>query len=266
VDEDGLIVEALEALILAHRPRFIYTIPVFQNPSGVCLSPARRALLLALAERHRLPVVEDDVYGRLAFEEAAPAALKADDQAGLVLHIGSFSKSLLPGIRVGYVAAAPQFIGRLVMAKQAHDLCSPPLLQRALALFLQHGWLAPHLRQVIPRYRERRDALLTAMTRRFPSGLRWTTPRGGFSLWVRLPPGTSTTELYLAAIERGVAFAPGDVFFAGPAPQPHMRLSFGTQPPEVIDVAIQVLGELLSTQLIRRSFTAPRLADCVPLV
>jgi DNA-binding transcriptional MocR family regulator len=266
IDEQGLIVDSLEQLILLHRPRFIYTIPVFQNPSGVCLSPERRAALMALVERHRIPLVEDDIYGRVVYEGSAPLALKADDPAGMVVHIGSFSKSLLPGIRIGYVVAAPQLLARLVAAKQASDLCSPPLLQRALALFIQHGWFAAHMRQSLPRYRERRDALLTAIIRRFPSGLRWTVPRGGFSLWIALPPGTSTTELYLAAVERSVAFAPGDVFFAGPAPQPYMRLSFGTQPPESIDDSIQVLGEVMSTHLARRSFAAPTAANCVPLV
>jgi 2-aminoadipate transaminase len=266
VDEDGLIVDTLDALIMAHRPRFIYTIPVFQNPTGVCLSQTRRAALLDLAARHRLPLVEDDIYGRLAYEEPPPPALKAADRDGLILHIGSFSKSLLPGLRVGYIAAAPQLIGRLVAARQADDLCSPPLLQRALALFLQHGRLVTHLRRVIPRYREQRDALITAMARHFPSGLRWTTPRGGFCSWVALPLGVSTTELYLAAVERGVAFAPGDVFFSGPAPRPYMRLSFGTQPPEVINEAVRIIGDILNTQLARRTFKAPAVADYVPLV
>jgi DNA-binding transcriptional MocR family regulator len=266
MDDDGLVVEALEPLILEHQPRFIYTIPVFQNPSGVCLSTARRAELLALAARHRIPLVEDDIYSQLAYEGAAPPALKADDPAGVVLHIGSFSKSVLPGARCGYVVAAAHLIGRLAAAKQADDLCSPPLLQRAMALFIQRGWLTSHLRRAIPRYRERRDALMYAMARHFPSGLRWTTPRGGFCSWVTLPPGLSAADLYLAALERGVAFAPGDVFFARPGPQPHIRLSFSSLPPESISEATQVLGQLFSAHLVRRSFTAPPLADCVPLV
>jgi len=266
VDDEGLVVDALEPLILEHRPRFIYTIPVFQNPSGVCLSPARRAALLALIERHRLPLVEDDIYNQLVYEGEAPPAIKAGDQSGLVLTIGSFSKSALPGARVGYIAAAPHLVGRLVAAKQADDLCSPPLLQRALALFVQHGWLAAHLKRVNPRYRERRDALLTAMARHFPSGLRWSSPRGGFCTWVALPPGASTADLYLAAMERGVAFAPGDVFFAGPPPQPYLRLSFSSLPPELIGEAVQILGQVISGHLTRRSFTPPPLADCVPLI
>jgi DNA-binding transcriptional MocR family regulator len=266
LDDEGLVVDGLEQLILEHRPRFIYTIPVFQNPSGVCLSPARRAALLDLVGRHRIPLIEDDIYSQLAYEGSAPPALKADDPAGLVVNVGSFSKSALPGVRVGYVVAAPHLASRLAAAKQADDLCSPPLLQRAMALFVQHGWLAAHLRRAIPQYRERRDALLGAMARHFPAGLRWTTPRGGFCSWVALPPGVSTAELYMAAAERGVAFAPGDVFFVGPAPGPVMRLSFSSLTPELIGEAIQILGQVLGAHMTRRTFAAPPISDWVPLV
>jgi 2-aminoadipate transaminase len=266
LDEHGLVVDALEPLIQAHRPRFIYTVPTFHNPSGVSMSPARRAELLALAERHHLPVVEDDIYASLSYEGPPPPALKAHDSEGLVVYLSSFSKALFPGARVGYIAAAPQLIARLISAKQALDFCSPALLQRALAIFVQRGWMAAHLRRVVPRYRERRDALLTAMARYFPSGARWAVPAGGFCLWVALPPGISPTDLYLAAIERGVAFAPGDVFFVGPAPQPYLRLSFATQPPDVNAEAAEVIGQLLGTQLARRALTREVPADCVPLV
>lgn len=266
IDDQGLVVEELEPLIQEQRPRFIYSIPVFQNPSGVCLSPARRAELLDLIGRYRIPLVEDDIYSQLVYEGTAPPALKADDHNGLILHLGSFSKSLLPGARIGYLVAAPHMISRLVAAKQADDLCSPPLLQRALALFIQHGWLASHLRRVIPRYRERRDALMTAMAQYFPSGLRWTTPHGGFCSWVALPPNISIADLYLAATERGVAFAPGDVFFAERPPHPYMRLAFSSLPPELISEATQILGQIIGSHLTRRSFVAPPLADCMPLV
>ena len=266
LDAGGLAVEALEPLIVTHRPRFLYTVPTFHNPSGACMSAARRAALLALAERHQLPVVEDDIYAALAYEGLPPAPLKASDASGLVVYLSSFSKSLFPGVRVGYVAATPQLIARLTAAKQADDLCSSPLLQRALAIFVQRGWMTAHQRRVVPRYRERRDALLTAMARSFPAGVRWTSPQGGFCSWITLPAGVSVTDLYLAAIECGVAFAPGDVFFAGPAPQPAMRLSFATQPPHVIAEAVEVIGRLLGTQITRRAMTRETPAEYIPLV
>jgi DNA-binding transcriptional MocR family regulator len=266
VDDQGLIVEALEPLIHEHRPRFIYTIPVFQNPSGVCLSAARRTELLELVERHHLLLVEDDIYNQLAYEEAPLPALKADDRSGLVINVSSFSKSALPGARCGYIVAAPHLASRLAAAKQADDLCSPPLLQRAMALFIQHGWFAAHLRRVIPQYRERRDALMNAMARHFPSGVRWTSPRGGFCSWVELPRGVSTADLYLAAVERGVAFAPGDVFFAGTPPQPFIRLSFSSLTPELIGEAMHILGQVISAHLTHRAFSGASPADWVPLI
>jgi DNA-binding transcriptional MocR family regulator len=266
VDEHGMVVDALEPILMAQQPRFIYTIPVFHNPTGACLSAERRAALLALSERYHVPIVEDDIYATLCYEGAPPPALQADDHHGLVLTVGSFSKSLLPGIRIGYVAAAPEYIHQLVASKQADDLCSPPLLQRALALFIQHGRLATHMRRVLPQYRARRDAMLDAMARCFPSNLSWTVPRGGFSTWVTLPAGISTTDLYLAAIEQNVAFALGDVFFAGPAPYPAMRLSFSAQSPELIEETVEVLGRLLSTHLHRRVFAPSLVKDYVPLV
>jgi 2-aminoadipate transaminase len=266
LDEEGLVVDQLEQLVVEHRPRFIYSIPVFQNPSGVCLSPARRGALLELVERHRIPLIEDDIYNQLAYEGAPPPALKADDRSGLVINVGSFSKSALPGARIGYVVASPHLAGRLAAGKQADDLCSPPLLQRAMALFIQHGWLSAHLRRAIPQYRQRRDALMGAMARHFPAGLRWTSPRGGFCSWVELPAGASTSDLYLAAVERGVAFAPGDVFFAGPAPRPYIRLSFSSLTPELIGEATQILGQVISAHLTRRAFATPSMADWVPLV
>jgi 2-aminoadipate transaminase len=266
VDQDGIVTSDLEALILAHRPRFIYVVPSFHNPTGVCMSAERGAQLLAIAERHRIPIVEDDIYGRLAYEGAPPRPLYASDRMGLVLHLSSFSKVLLPGARIGYIAAAPQWIARLTMAKQTSDLCSPPLLQRAMALFIQHGWLASHIRRITPHYRDRRDALLTAMGRYFPSELRWSEPAGGFCVWVALPPNISATELYLASIDRGVAFVPGDAFFAGPAPKPYLRLSFSASTPPIIVEAVRTIGELLGAHALRRTRIREGPSDYIPLV
>jgi DNA-binding transcriptional MocR family regulator len=266
MDAEGLVVDALPALIEQHQPRFIYTVPTYHNPVGVCLSPARRTALVELAARTRIPVIEDDIYGWLPLDGAAPPAIKRDDHAAMVVFVSSFSKTLLPGLRLGFVAAAPALIARLSLTRQANDLAGPTLLQRAMALYLQRGRFQSHLRRVIPRYRERRDALLTAMTRHFPSDMRWSEPTGGFCVWVHLPPEVCPTDLYLAGIERGVAFAPGDFFFAGSAPAPFMRLSFSTQPPQVLAEAVAVLGELLGTQIARRTITRRSGTDVLPLV
>jgi hypothetical protein len=136
-----------------------------------------------------------------------------------------------------------------------------------MAIFIQRGWLQSHLRRVLPHYRERRDALLTALVRYFPSGARWNEPRGGFSVWVKLPHGISTTDLYLAGIERGAAFVPGDVFYAsGRAPQPSMRLAFSLCSPEVITEAVRIFGDLLNTHAVRLTRTREIPNDYVPIV
>ena len=266
IDDDGMQVERLEALVRAHRPRFIYTIPTFHNPGGVCLSAERRVALLALAARHDLLVVEDDIYGQMCYDPPHPPALKALDERGTVLYLGSLSKSLMPSARLGYVVATPRLIRPLVAARQADDLGGSMLLQRAMALFLQPGWLGAHRRRSRPRYRARRDTLLGAMARCMPAGVRWTLPRGGFAVWVTLPSGTSATDLYMAAIDRGVSFAPGDVFFAGPAPYPAIRLAFSTLKPEVLAETVPVIGDLLGQHLTRRTFAAVPLGDYVPVV
>lgn len=266
IDQHGMLIDELETLLQSHRPRFIYTIPTFHNPTGICMSAERRASLLAIAARANLPIVEDDIYAALAYEQPVPLALKAADQHHNVIYLTSVSKSLLPGIRLGCIVAPLRLVSRLTQLKQTIDLCSPALLQRALALFLQRGAATNHLRRIVPRYRERRDALLDAMTRWFPAGVRWTVPNGGFSTWVTLPGQTSIVDLYLAAIEQGVAFTPGDVFFSNAAPQPHLRLAFSTQPPEQLELIARQLGDLIGNHLRRRSFTPRPVADWVPLV
>jgi DNA-binding transcriptional MocR family regulator len=266
LDEEGLIIEAVEATLQRERPAFLYTIPAFQNPAGVCMSPARRAALLDLAGRYNLMIVEDDIYGRLCYEGPAPITLKADDHAGRVVYLSSFSKSLMPGLRIGYALAAPALVERMVQARQAHDICSPPLLQRALATFIEQGWLHAHHRRVLPHYRTRRDALLQAMERFFPPGITWTRPHGGFSCWVTLPAGLSVRDLYLSAINRGMAFTPGEVFGLLPDDQPHLRLCYGAESPERITDAVATLGGLLRETRTHQPLPRTNLGDYVPLV
>lgn len=266
VDGEGLVVSALEQTLRDERPAFLYTMPTFQNPGGVCMSEARRAALLELAKRHNLLIVEDDIYGRVAYEGAPLPALKAEDRSGQVIYLSSFSKSLMPGLRMGYVVAPPALISELVKLRQAQDICSPPITQRALSIFIEQGWWHSHVRRMVPRYRERRDALLRAMERHFPMGVCWTRPRGGFACWVTLPPGASVIELYLSAIARGVAFAPGEVFSAAPEPLPHMRLCFGVESPERIGDAVMTLGGLLRERGLSRAVPTPYLGDYVPVV
>jgi 2-aminoadipate transaminase len=265
-DDEGMVVEALAELLRVERPAFIYTIPTFQNPTGGCLSPARRAALLELAAANDLTIVEDDIYGRLSYEGPPPQALKADDHGGRVIYLSSFAKSLMPGLRMGYIVAAPSTIKELTMLRQAQDICASPLIQRALSIFIEQGWWHSHLRRVLPRYRERRDAMLRAMERHFPMGVTWTRPRGGFSCWVTLPNGLTVTELYISAVTRGVAFTPGQAFSASGDEQPHMRLCFGAETPERITDGITTLGALLRERGGSRTLSNAGIGDYVPVV
>ena len=266
VDQHGLDPALVEAAVIAHRPAFLYVIPTFQNPSGSSMSHERREKLIEIAERHQLTIVEDDIYGRLNYSGSNIPALKSLDLSGRVIYLTSFGKNLMPGLRLGFAIAEPNLIQRMVFARQALDICSPLLTQRALAIFIEQGWWHGHIKRMLPRYRERRDALLQALTRYFPQNTAWTTPQGGFSCWVTLPKDISVTDLYLSAIARGVAFAPGEVFKAQPDGKAHLRLCFSAEPPERLTEAVATLGALLRERGLHRPLTPPALADYVPVV
>ena len=224
------------------------------------MSSLRQEGLLALAVRHELLILEDDIYGALPLDGPAPLPLKARDEAGSVIYLSSFSKVLMPGLRIGLLAPPPHLLDVLIAAKRLADLQSPQLTQRALALYLRDAHWGAHLRTVRTLYRERRDVMLAQLRRSFPAEVRWTTPAGGLSLWVALPPGLRSVDLYLAALERGVAFAPGEAFFAEAPAISYFRLSYGGQTPELIARGIGVLGELVHEHVARAHRVRPAAA------
>jgi DNA-binding transcriptional MocR family regulator len=253
VESDGLRVEALPALIQRHRPKLLYCMPTYQNPTGRSLSADKRRALLRLAAAFDLPIVEDDSAGFFHLEPRlpAPTSLKAEDAAGYVIHLGTFSKLIGAGLRLGWLVAQPPVFEKVVAAKYASDLSSDALIQRAVCRLLADGTLARHLEHIRPLYRQRRDALVDALhrPRGFPSPLQFDTPAGGFNLWVELPAdGPSSNELYLEAVRRGVAFVPGPFFFsAGPAgtAQRSLRLSYSALPPAEIARGVKLLAEAM---------------------
>ncbi len=249
VDEEGLRVDILEKLISSRSPRFIYTIPDFHNPTGVTLSPERRRGLLQLARRYGILVLEDGVCSELRYQGSPIRSLKARDRGGHVVYVNSFSKFLLPGIRVGYVAAPQRLRERLTRGKQVTDLFTSSLMQRALVRYLVSGRLGTHLEMIRRVYRERRDAMLAGLARRMPEGTEWTCPRGGLCLWVTLPEPISAAELYLTAIDHGVAFALGSVFFPHDAGHSSLRLNFAAHPTDVIEEGLRRLGRAVREQL-----------------
>lgn len=258
VDEEGMRVDLLGHLLERHRPRLIYTMPTFHNPTGATLSGHRRRGLLALTERYGVPIVEDNYVGDLRYDGPREPSLRALDRAGNVIHIGTFSKMLMPGPRVGFLLTRGPLLERLIGLKRQTDLGTSGLIQRALEVYIDEGRWRAHTRRVSRIYRQRRDAMVVAMRRYFPSEVQWSVPKGGFFIWVRLPGWASIADLYLAAIERGAAFAPGPLFFPGAPAYPAFRLSFSQVTPERIFEGIERLGGALRETLSRqRPGTSP---------
>jgi 2-aminoadipate transaminase len=244
-DDEGPSPEGLDA---ARGARFLYLLPNFQNPSGRCLSAARRQALAARALALGLPVVEDNPYGDLWFDAPPPPPLTATlgEQA---VYLGSFSKVLAPGLRLGYVVAPPALYPKLLQAKQAADLHTPGFNQRLVHEVIKDGFLRDHVPTIRARYKAQRDAMRDALERHLPPGCRWNVPAGGMFFWVDLPAGLDATALLPQAVDAGVAYVPGAAFFAGDARANTLRLSFVTVSPERIGQGVAALGRVLSRAL-----------------
>jgi DNA-binding transcriptional MocR family regulator len=259
LDEEGMRMDVLENVLVRYRPKLIYTLPTFQNPSGCTMAPRRRLQLLELARRHRVPIVEDDPYGELYYTSQAPSPLLASDQDGYMIYLSTFSKILFPGLRLGWVAAPRPVIERLSQIKQLADLHCSTLIQGVVHEFCQRGALDRHLDRVRDLYRQRRDAMLAALADVAPSGLEWDEPQGGFNLWCRLPSGVKARQLMAEAAGRSVAIVPGEVFYPDSGGQEEMRLNFSCPPVAQIEEGIQRLGVALTALLERReSVEEPR--------
>lgn len=243
-DADGIRIDCLENYLLEHKPRLIYVMPSFQNPTGRVMPLHRRRQLLNMANEYRVPVLEDSVYHEFRFEGEPIPPLKALDDTGIVIHVSAFTKMLLPGIRIGYLIATGGQLERLVRVKQAADISTPGLNQRAIHLMLQRGILAQQLERNNRELRRRRDAALLAAEKYLPPGSAWRKPEGGLYLWVKLPKtGPTAAELFIHAVQHGVAFAIGNVFFINGGGSYHMRLNYGIQPPEKIEEGFRRLGQ-----------------------
>lgn len=240
-DDDGPLPEALDA---AQGARFFYALPNFQNPSGRCMSAARRDALMAKAQAIGLPVVEDNPYGDLWFDAPPPAPLATRWQDGTV-YLGSFSKVLAPGLRLGYVVAPKTLYPKLLQAKQAADLHSPSLNQRVVHEVIRDGFLRDHVPTIRAHYKAQRDAMRAALEKYMPRGCRWTVPVGGMFFWVELPETMDAMALLPKAVERGMAFVPGAAFYADHPKANTLRLSFVTVPAPRIEEGIAALAQTL---------------------
>ncbi|MBA2530157.1 MAG: PLP-dependent aminotransferase family protein [Euzebyales bacterium] len=253
MDGDGLDPAALESALRAlraggRRAKFLYTVPNHQNPGGSSLSATRRERVVALAERYDLLIVEDNPYGLLDFKgEVRPALRSLSPER--VLYVGTLSKILSPGLRVGWVAAAEQVRDKLVLLKEAADLCQSNLTQ-----YIAERWFAtqPWLRQVETFravYRERSEALLVELEASFPPACRWTTPTGGFFVWLELPSGLDSRQLLAKAIGARVAYVPGSAFYADGSGARSLRLSFCFPPPARIREGVRRLAKVVAAEL-----------------
>jgi 2-aminoadipate transaminase len=248
-DADGPLPDALGD---ARGARFLYALPNFQNPSGRCMSEPRRAALADAARALGLPVVEDNPYGELWFDAAPPAPLAARWADGTV-YLGSFSKVLAPGLRLGYVVAPPALMPKLLQAKQAADLHTPGFNQRVVFEVIRDGFLRDHVPTIRARYRAHRDAMSAALEAHMPTGCRWTVPSGGMFFWVELPAGTDAAALLPSAVALGMAYVPGAAFFATDPKPNTLRLSFVTVAPPEIERGVALLAQALRADLFERA-------------
>jgi DNA-binding transcriptional MocR family regulator len=237
--------DVFERLCERQAPKLFYCQPSAHNPTGLTLEPEIARRLLAAATRHQVPIVEDGFDGSLHYGPRPATPLKAADRGGVVIYIGTFSKILFPGLRLGWLVAPPAVMERLHAAKQLADLHTSALLQAAVHRFCERRLLERHVVRVTAEYARRRTLLLAALRRRMPEGVSWTEPHGGFSLLLTLPPGLTAAGLLPAALERGVAFTPGPAFFLDGAGERTLRLAFSSVAAARIDEGVRRLAETI---------------------
>lgn len=248
-DDDGLDVDALEEAAATRMPKLVYVVPEFSNPKGTTLSLERRKRLVRFAQAHRIPILEDDPYGELRFRGTAPPPLAALDGGDVVVHLGTFSKTLAPGMRLGWLVGPKELVRAATIAKQAADLHTATLAQRAAAVLLSRFDYDGHLAQLRRVYGERCVAMLGALERHLPPGTRWTRPDGGLFIWAQLPSGLSADEIFADALREKVAFVPGSAFFADTPRRQFLRLNYSNRPSELIEEGIARLGRVVKQRL-----------------
>jgi 2-aminoadipate transaminase len=264
-DGEGPRVDVFERALERHRPKLFYCQPCGHNPTGLTIGAARARALLAASARYEVPIVEDGFDGSLDYGRRPAAPLKAIDRDGLVISIGTFSKILFPGLRLGWIVAPPPVIERLLAAKELADLHTSALIQAAVHRFCAMRLLERHVAKAATEYGRRRALLLASLRRRMPDGVTWTEPMGGFSLLLTLPRDLDATTLLARARPRGTAFTPGTAFFVNGGGERTLRLSFSSVPATRIDEGVRRLAESIKSQARRGRRRAIEEA-AVPLV
>jgi 2-aminoadipate transaminase len=248
IDDDGMQVDKAKEILEKEKVKFIYVLPNFHNPAGTTMPLERREELVRLAAEHNAFIVEDDPYGELRFEgEDIPPIVSLHKEN--VIYLSTFSKTLAPGIRLGWISGPSAIIGRLGQAKQGTDLHTSTFVQYLAYDICERGLIRSHVRRIRAEYRARRDVMLEAMAQHFPQGVTWTRPAGGLFLWVRLPESADTEKLFHTALEEQVAFVPGYVFYPNGGGKNTMRLNFSCMRPPLIQEGIARLGRAIKRQL-----------------
>ena len=254
MDADGMRVDLLEETLDrlerdGRRPKFIYTVPSFQNPAGVTMSQARRRRLVEVAHERELLVLEDNPYGLLRYEGDAPTPLLSLDGGVYVMYLGTFSKILSPGIRLGWVVAPPPVLEKINLGKQAADLCTSTLSQLMVQAYFEESRWRDYVESLTEVYRARRDTMLDALAEHFPPQAEWTRPAGGLFIWATLPDFIDTTDLLARALRDNVAFVPGEAAFLDGRGRNAMRLNFSGSDEDAIREGIRRIGEVVTEQV-----------------
>jgi 2-aminoadipate transaminase len=248
-DDEGVVPEAVDELAATGRVRFLYVIPNFQNPTGRTLSLARRRQLAEIAARRKLLIVEDDPYARLRYRGEHLPPIKSFDTSGQVIYLSTFSKTVAPGFRTGWIVASPKVRDKLVIAKQAADLHTSSFDQLVLERYLRDFDNSLHVERVCAAYGERYAVMDETLRRQMPEGFSWTRPEGGMFLWVSGPETMDAMAVLAEAVDAGVAFVPGTDFFPRGGGENHMRLNFSNARPEVIRDGIARLAAICARRL-----------------
>lgn len=245
VDRQGLDPDRLASALQRGDAKILFTVPSFHNPTGMTLTKARRERILAMTRRHGVAVVEDETYGDLRFAGSPIPSFRCLPDSDHVIHIGSFSKSLAAGLRLGYLIAQGNLLRRLAPLQEVHSIALPTLSQAVVARFLDSGGFKRHVSKLRRALKERRDAMVESILATFPHGTQVTEPKGGMHLWVVLPEGFSALDLHRAALDQGLSFAPGPLFFKDGRGTNCLRLNFSTHPPATTREAIRRLARIL---------------------
>ena len=256
MDENGMDVERVELLLARYRPRLIYTVPTYQNPTGATMSLKRRERLLTLAQRYQVPIVEDDPFGDLYFDEPPPLPIKALDRHGHVLYLSTFSKSLAPGLRVGWLVAPGPVVERAALLNGMAELHPNTVGQHLVVEFARRGWLEEQIAQARTTYKARCQAMIAALQHHRLRGMCWAEPGGGMFLWLQLPEQVDAQDLLAETVRQGVAFLPGSLMYPADGPHNVCRLNFSVPDETAIEQGIATIVTA-ARQLLRRPAGAP---------